>query len=145
MLGIGVVSHPHPLAQRGKRFRRALYYPVRKPVLTFDTSGLNHLADDPDRPAIVAGLRVGYFTRLTLTSVEEISANSSRARRDDLVGLCGSLLAAGECVHPHNWLLDELVNTYQRNPNGFDWTSVPIALPKMEREIALKELFTDEL
>lgn len=46
-----------------------------KPILTFDTSAVNRLADDPAREALIDGLVSGFFPRLTFTSIDEVVQN----------------------------------------------------------------------
>ena len=43
--------------------------PDNRPIITFDTSAINRLADDPDCEALIDGLGVGFHPRLTFTSV----------------------------------------------------------------------------
>jgi hypothetical protein len=45
-----------------------------KPIIVFDTSGLNRLAKDADSQPLVAGLRAGYRVCLTAMSVDELLA-----------------------------------------------------------------------
>jgi Tol biopolymer transport system component len=48
----------------------------RKPIIIFDTSGINNLADEKDFKALAAGLRTAYHTRLTGSNIEEIAATT---------------------------------------------------------------------
>src|SRR5438445_8672610 len=103
--------------------------------LSFDTSGLNALADSPECSALVAGIRSGYFTRLTFPSVAEPLASSDLVRRNRLFNVLNALRLNGECLEAHNWILKELVLNYARK-TGVTWDSLDIRFSECEVEIA---------
>ena len=116
-----------------------------RPILTFDTSGINCLTDDADSVALIVGLRAGFHVRLTFTSVSEIIATTSGERRRTLLGVCRQLLSSGDCIGPQNDLLTKLIVRFEESPAPFDWTTVSVRLPEAEDEIARQENFTDDL
>ena len=73
----------------------------RSQKLILDTSGLNHLADDPDCTWLLAGITSGYFPRTTSTIVEEIAATDDDQRKRHLLDLCQG---GRECYSPHGSL-----------------------------------------
>src|SRR6266436_3998255 len=111
--------------------------------LSFDTSGVNALADSPDCAALLAGIRSGYFTRLTFPSVAEPLATSDPVRRNRLFDVLNALQLNGECVEAHNWILTELVQKHAKN-TGVKWDSLDIRFAQCEIEIARQEYSENE-
>src|SRR5271165_5346565 len=91
-----------------------------KPVLIFDTSVLNALADDGDGASLVAGLRVGCVVCLTGLNISEVLANSDPDRRKQLLGLCRLFRAEGLCLAPHHWIVERMVAQHRR-AQAFNW------------------------
>jgi hypothetical protein len=89
VLGSGGGSHRQP----GPRM-------ASEPILIFDTSGINRLTDDPDSPALIAGLRLGFHIRLSFTSVSEIIATTDGERRRVLLTICKKLQSSGDSLDP---------------------------------------------
>lgn len=105
-----------------------------KPILTFDTSGINRLADDPACEALIDGLAPGFFVRLTFTSIDEVAQNSEGARRDLLLRVCKRLLASGDCLMPVAELLQKLVRAFRNGPSTFEWGPVDVRLSETEEQ-----------
>jgi hypothetical protein len=114
------------------------------PVVIFDTSALNELADDRDSAFLTAGLTAGFAVRLTGTNVEEIAATSSADRRQRLLGICRRLLSAGDCILPHHLLVEKLIADFQK-AMPFEWESISMRFPEYEDEIARQEIINDQL
>jgi hypothetical protein len=114
------------------------------PILTFDTSGINQLADDPDSEALIAGLRSGFYFRLTFLSVSEIIANKKRNRRVQLLRTCRQLVSSGDCIDPPHEIVRKTVIQFEEPP-AFDWTRVSVDFPEAQNAIAHEEDFGDEL
>lgn len=118
-----------------------------RPILTFDTSAINKLAKDPDSEAseaLVAGLRSGFFVRLSFTSVEEVVATTSGECRRMLLDVCRRLVSSGDCIDPTGEILRKMVAHFEGGP-PFDWRTICVRLPEAEREIARLENFPDDL
>src|SRR5260221_5387332 len=96
-----------------------------KPVLVFDTSVLNALADDDDGAALIAALRAGFVVCLTGSNISEILANADANRRKQLLDLCRLLLADGFCLVPHHWIIERMVARYHR-AQPFNWKAVDV-------------------
>ena len=90
----------------------------RKPVIIFDTSGINNLADEKDFKALAAGLRTAYHTRLTGSNIEEIAATTKPEDRGKLLDRCQLLLSSGDCIDPFNWLVEKQVRAFDQPPEG---------------------------
>jgi hypothetical protein len=91
-----------------------------KPVIIFDTSALNKLADDADSVGLMAHLASESTVRLTGTSVDEIGASPTPDRRRKLFSLCKRLLSAGCCILPHHLLCETLISAHFSAPKTFD-------------------------
>jgi hypothetical protein len=111
--------------------------------LSFDTSGVNALADSPECAFLLAGMRCGYFTRLTFPSVAESLATSDPVRRNRLFDVLNALRINGECLEAHNWILSELVLNHARK-TGVKWDSLDIRFAQCEVEIAQREFSESE-
>ncbi len=111
--------------------------------LSFDTSGVNALADSPDGVALLAGIRCGYFTRLTFPSVAEPLATTDPVRRSKLFDVLNTLRLNGECLQAHNWILTELVQNHAKN-TGVKWDSLDISFAQCEIEIARRGFSENE-
>lgn len=114
-----------------------------RPIWTPDTSVINRLADDSDSEALVAGLRSGFFVRLTFTSISEVISSEDRRRRRQLVRICRLLLSSGDCIDPQHEILSKMVAEFEARPS-FDWRTVRVDFPQAQDEIARREDFDDE-
>jgi hypothetical protein len=114
-----------------------------QPIWTPDTSAINRLADDPDSDALIAGLKSGFFLRLTFTSLSEIIANENGDRRRKLLRVCKQLLPAGDCIDPQHEILRKMIPEFEANPS-FDWRSLRVDFPQAQDVIARQENFGDQ-
>jgi len=114
----------------------------RKPVLIFDTSVFNALADDGDGASLVAGLRAGYVVCLTGLNISEILANQDADRREQLLDLCRLFLGEGLCLVPHHWIIERMVAQYYK-AQAFNWKSVDVRFREGEIEVARQDLVND--
>lgn len=117
-----------------------------QPRLSFDTSAVNAIADLANRPeskgecaALLAGIRSGYFTRLTFPSVEEPLAASDEARRSHLFAILNKLRFNGECLQAHNWIATQLIRNYEKY--GISrWDGLDLRFAECEIAIARREI-----
>jgi hypothetical protein len=116
-----------------------------RPILIFDTSAVNRLADDSESEALVAGLKSGYFVRFPFTVVSEIIATTSGERRKQLLRVARTLLlSAGDCIEPHHEMLRIMVERFEKSlPLGIEY--VNLRMHEAEREIFQVENFNDDL
>lgn len=115
-----------------------------RPILTFDTSAINELADDGDSRALVGGLGSGFFVRLTFTNMEEVVASSTGERRRKLLDVCGQLLSCGDCIDPPDELLKKLIVRFEEG-SGFNWETVDVSVLNAKQVIVGDENFPDAL
>lgn len=113
--------------------------------LSFDTSGINCLADDLYSDALIEGLESGYFVRFPFTTISEVVANSSGARRAQLLKVCRGLLAiAGDCIEPHHEIIKVMVARFEKSlllgPEH-----VNLRMNEAENEVLRAETFDDSL
>jgi len=106
-----------------------------KKRLSFDTSAVNALADDADSLPLLAGIRTGYFTRLTCPSIEEPLATPDTARRAVLFRTLRKLLINGECVQTHDFITSTLIRNYEEYGTS-KWASMDIRFKACEDGIA---------
>lgn len=118
--------------------------PDNRPILTFDTSAINRVADDPDCEALIDGLGVGFHPRLTFTSVGEIIATANRDRRESLLRVCKRMLSVGDCIDPQHEIIRKMIEGFEADAT-LDWTEVYVRFPEAEQEIIRSETFDDEL
>src|SRR5438552_2680741 len=107
---------------------------TNNPAIIFDTSALNRLADDKDSTSLVAGVTTGFAVRLTGTNIDEIIANPSAGRRQQLLNLCKRLLSAGNCIQTYHLITKNLI-TQSLNSLPFDWRTLDVRFPEYEHEI----------
>jgi hypothetical protein len=112
-------------------------------IWTPDTSGINRLADDPYSDELIAGLRSGFFVRVTFTSIGEVIANKDSDRRRKLLRVCKLLLSAGDCIDPQHEILKKMVATFDAS-SSFDWRNIRVDFPEAQVELARRENFSDE-
>src|SRR5579863_1448996 len=115
--------------------RSLLMTPVHRPVLIFDTSAINKLADDPHSSSLGAGIRSAFFTRFTETNISEIVATANESRRDHLLNSVQSLMSHAHCVHPYQWIIDQQAAMFDKSPLHFDWRKLNIRFLGCEDEI----------
>jgi hypothetical protein len=111
--------------------------------LSFDTSAVNGLADSNDRTALLAGIRSGYFTRLTFPSITEPLAASDADRRNKLFDILNALRLNGECLQAHQTILTQLVQNHQRDGNS-KWNLMNIRFAECEVGIARRDFSENE-
>jgi hypothetical protein len=115
------------------------------PILSFDTSGINRLADDPDSETLITEVTAGFHARLTFTSVSELVQNSNSDRRQLLLRTCNRMLtSSGDCIDPQHEIIRKMVERFEAGPS-FDWRKVDVRFVEAENEIARLDYFTDEL
>jgi len=119
--------------------------PSGKPIFTPDTSALNRLLDDPDSARLVAGLKAGYFTRLTGDNFREIGATKNGERRLQLLTMCRQLLLAGEFALPYNWLLGNHIIHFHQNPHAYHWKLGSVRFRAAEMEIVHQEFLNEKV
>ena len=74
-----------------------------KPVIIFDTSGLNNLLNDSEAKILAIGVRSGYFVRQTETNLGEIISTGDPDQRYRLLAGTRALLTAGDCIYPYHY------------------------------------------
>lgn len=116
-----------------------------KPIIVFDTSGLNRLAKDSDSKPLVAGLRVGYRVCLTAMSVDELLATKKIEDRRRFFDYCRQISPEGViCLAPAGLIIQKMVAVFSHNP-AFDWEKVTVCLKAYEDAIArYEDIVTDE-
>ena len=108
--------------------------------LILDTSGINALADDPERTVILPGVLSAYLVGVTETAVSEIAANSDEARRIRLLGIVERLLKFGMCVIPFHVIIESQAKAYLANRDAYVWRSVNVRFPEAEGEVVRQEI-----
>jgi hypothetical protein len=118
-----------------------------KPIIVFDTSGLNRLAKDADSQPLVAGLRAGYRVCLTAMSIDELLATPEVEDRTKFFDYCRRISPDGiVCLASAGLIIQKMVATFSGNPDAFDWTQVTICLKAYEKAIArYEDIVTDEV
>ena len=116
---------------------------ANKPVIIFDTSALNKLADEGDSAALTRRATRGFTARLTGTSVDEIAATPEADRRCKLLGLCRRLLSAASCIQPHALLCQALITQFSKT-NASEWQAISGRLTEDMIEVAWEEVMNDE-
>jgi hypothetical protein len=111
--------------------------------LSFDTSGVNALADSPDCAALLAGIRSGYFACLTFPSVAEPLATSDPHRRNTLFDILNFLRVKGECLEAPHWIVTQLVQDYERSGRS-DWELLNLRFEGCEVAIARRDFSENE-
>ena len=117
----------------------------RKPIIIFDTSGINNLADEKDFKALTAGLRTAYHTRLTGSNIGEIAGTTKPEDRVKLLDTCQLLLSSGDCIDPFNWLVEKHVKAFDQHPKEYIWKRINVINPEIAKEIVERTFFDDEL
>jgi hypothetical protein len=115
-----------------------------QPILTFDTSAINRLADDPDSDALLAGAATGFYVQLSFKSVREIAATNRTERRLALLAVCQRLLKFGGCIDPAGPILEKMIVRFESDAR-FDWKAVDVGLPEAALRISEMEGISDDL
>jgi len=119
---------------------------VRKPVIIFDTSVINRLAEDKNSAPFISGLTAGYAVRLTAANLDEIIASPKGNDRDRLLDVCKRFQEGGDTqvLQPVGEIAKALIAAFERNQT-FDWRAVRVRLPEYEHFLASRELISDQL
>ncbi len=118
-----------------------------RPVVSFDTTVINKLADDMDAAcALIAELKSAYKVRLTATHVDEIIATTDAEKRARLLDVCREFLKGdnAEVILPFQEIIKNLVTRFEAD-GSLDWREIPLRLPEYEREIVLQDLINDKM
>jgi hypothetical protein len=115
-----------------------------KPPLIFDNSGVNRLADDPERGLLQPGIGAGFRFRLTGDSFGEVVATTDAARRKFLLDLCKHPVTAGDCLLPHDELLKNVIKGHSKG-GSYDWRAVGVRCKEYEDELARQEFINDNI
>jgi hypothetical protein len=115
------------------------------PILTFDTSAINRLADDPAHEGLIDGLVSGFFLRLTFASVNEVAQTSAGERRERLVRICKQLLSSGDCLLPVGELLQKLVRAFDTDTVSSEWREVDVRLDEAVEAAVRSAAISDDL
>jgi hypothetical protein len=116
-----------------------------RPILIFDTSGINRLADDSESKILAAGLQSSFFVRVTESSLSEILATPDPTRRKHLLDCLKRLCSGGECIVPYQWVIERLIRHFTNRPTSFDWRKVPVRCRQYEAEITRQQIINEEL
>jgi len=121
---------------------------ANKPIAIFDTTAINRLAE-PSRVAtnlpLIAGLKSGFWLRITATSVEEVIATKDPANRERLVRFCRELAGAGEIVQPVHVIIERHITEFRNRGAAYEWRHVDIGAPEYETGLVLEGFVDDEL
>jgi hypothetical protein len=113
-------------------------------VISFNTSAINQLADDPHGDALIAGLTAGHFVRFPFTTISEIIATSKGERRAQLLRVARKLLASGDCIEPHHEMMRVMVARFEKSlPLGLQ--HVYLRMNEAEDEVRRSQNFDDDL
>lgn len=93
---------------------------------------------------MIEKLRAEYRVLISETNVFELSATPDREIRKQLIDVCEQLLGFGECLMPHNWILEQMAKCNSRYKERFRWTDVDIRAPMIERELFKRELLSQD-
>jgi|ERR1700722_12055061 len=115
------------------------------PIVTFDTSAHNRLADAcVSSRQVLERMNLQSWFRFAGLSVEELYATSKAEEREALFASCRGLqLGPSECLLPPNKLTEQLVLAHQNDPKNFDWKVVNVRWPRCEDAIRDPAFFAD--
>lgn len=113
-------------------------------ILTFDTSGVNALAKEPDAAGMSERLGARYFVRLTEANLAELVATKDSIFRAKLVETCQRLVNSGDCIGPHHWIIEQHVKTHAQGVSSFNWHEAPVCIKALEDEIRNPRFLNDD-
>jgi hypothetical protein len=114
-----------------------------RPIISYDASALNRLLDDFDSSILQAILTRYFYSRITSTNFEEITANRKAQRRELLLDVVDPLARSGECAQPPYEIVSMLLRAYCKGNR--DWHSVDIRFYNMEDARFRRENATDKM
>lgn len=107
------------------------------PIVTFDTSALNHMMDESVLTGTTLAATVARrHVRFAGLSIHELIATRDADRRRELFAHCRRLHAGqSDSIHSDIELLKLLIAAHISNPSEFDWTKVSVIGNKYDDEI----------
>jgi uncharacterized protein with PIN domain len=99
-------------------------------IVCFDTSAINHLANDPDCAKLAQRMATDVETYITALNVVEISKTANSNRRETLRKICEQLAANREPLALPNELLENVARAFQQKAR-----SIMITIPADQREL----------
>lgn len=97
-----------------------------------------------DGQKVIEKVRAKYYVLISETSVFEIGNTRNSAERKRLVDVCKQLLQAGECVMPHNWIMQRMAECNWRYKERFRWDEVDIRGTIIEHEIVSRQFLSQD-
>ncbi len=117
---------------------------MQRPIVIFDTSAFNKLANDPEVDALFAGLKAAFFVHITGTMIGELVATDSGDRRQRLLAFERRLRSEGDMILPFANIIDNSIKAFKQNPDDFDWRRIQILFKTAEEHLA-RSSFSDEI
>jgi hypothetical protein len=115
------------------------------PIVTFDTSAHNRLADDVLAEPIQRRIRSDMLFRFAGISIEELYATKDPVRRATLLNSCKRLQEGeSDCVYPQDQVLKLLIEAHAKGPDHFDWTAAEVISSEYIHEISAGNWVNDE-
>ncbi len=115
-----------------------------QPILTFDTSAINWLADDASFESLMVEISSCFWVQFSFESVKEIVANSNTTRRCQLLDVCKALLQHGGCIDSAGVMLQKMVSRFESGTQ-FNWTEVDVGVPEASEKMSQVGDFSDGL
>jgi hypothetical protein len=115
-----------------------------RPIIIFDTSALNRLANDPDVNTLFAGIKTAYFVRITGTMIGELVATESSEHRRRLLAFERRLRSEGEVILPFADIIAESIKSFKMDAMAFDWRKIHIPFKVAEQHLARNPI-SDEI
>ena len=116
-----------------------------RPIVTFDTSAHNRLAEGgPISEAILAGIKSGMSFRFAGLSIDEIVSCPDPEKRAMILTFCARLqLGCSDSIYPPNELIRNLIVAHFEQPGEFDWRNVDVRAREYERGIQRRQVLLD--
>ena len=115
------------------------------PSVGFDTSVLNAFEEaGVNSEPLMCALQIGFAVNVFAINIDEIIATPNPMRREALVTRCVRLLASGQCLWPHHWIVQLLIREYRKGPDKFDWRRVNVRATTFEQAL-IRRNYTDQV
>lgn len=113
-----------------------------KPIIMFDTSAINRLAEDPSWDGLVVGIHTSFHVKLSLIVLQEMLATSCAKQREKFLKVCQALLKDGDCIFAFEPLLKEHIQAFELGE--YSWLRVCVCSEWCRNKILENRDFTDE-
>jgi hypothetical protein len=73
------------------------------------------------------------------------NCNEECCTEAEALGALPAALGSGDGIKPYHWITRSLITAFENNPARFQWSTIDVKFPDLEREIVEQKIINDEV